>query len=104
MTDLESLPHEAHIDRLESGWAIRLPLRREEVRLEKRTVVGERVVIRRARVPDVERIQSNVKREQLRIEEQELARPHDPDATQPIEVAPPHDTRAGTGMEQEPLR
>jgi stress response protein YsnF len=104
MTDLESLPHEAHIDRLESGWSIRLPLRCEEVRLEKRTVVGERVVIRRARVPDVARVQSSVNREQLRIEEQELPATDDLDATQPIEVARPHDTLAGTGKDQEPLR
>jgi hypothetical protein len=26
------------------------------------------------------------------------------DATQPIDVARPHDTLAGTGMDQEPLR
>jgi hypothetical protein len=40
----------------------------------------------------------------LRIEEDEPPRSHDLDTTQPIEVAPPHDTLAGTGMDQEPLR
>jgi stress response protein YsnF len=104
VTDLESLPSEARIDRSESGWSIRLPVRREEVRLEKRTVVGERVVIRRARVPDVARIQGSINREELRVEAHESPRPHDMDATQPIDVARPHDTLAGTGMDQEPLR
>jgi stress response protein YsnF len=104
VTDLESLPSEARIDRSESGWSIRLPLRREEVRLEKRTVVGERVVVRRARVSDVARIQGTIKREELRVEEHDPRRPEDLDASQPIEVARPHDTLAGTGMEQEPRR
>lgn len=102
MTELESLPSEARVERTDGGWSIRLPLRREEVRLEKRTVIGERLVIRRARVPDVARVQGDIKREQLRVDERST--PHDRDATAPIDVAEPHDTLAGSGMDQDPLR
>ena len=75
MTVPERLRTEARIERTENGWSIHLPVRREEVSLEKRTVAGEEVVIRR---PDL-------------------------DATQPLEPTHSRDTLAGTGMEQDPL-
>ena len=92
-----SQPLDAHLERTPDGWHIRLPLRREEVQIDKRTVVSERVVIRRAAVGDVRQVSANVKREQLRVDE------HDADATQPLERPPHHDTLAGSGMEQDPL-
>jgi hypothetical protein len=41
----------------------------------------------------------------VRREEVTVRRRPDPDATQPLDTAPPihHDTLAGTGMDQEPL-
>jgi stress response protein YsnF len=101
MTQPESLRTEARIERTDSGWSIHLPLRREEITLDKRTVVAECVVIRRARVHDVERVQRDVKHERLRVDASAVR--HDLDATQPIDTPRPHDTLAGTGMEQDPL-
>ena len=88
---------EAHIERTANGWSIRVPLRREEVVVDKRTVLAERVVIRRSAVEDVRHVEAAVKRERLRVDS------HDPDATQPLERPPHHDTLAGSGMDQEPL-
>ena len=68
---------DAHIERTANGWYIRLPLRREDVRIDKRTVVAERVVIRRASVEDVRRVEADLKRERLRVDS------HDPDAMGP---------------------
>jgi stress response protein YsnF len=88
---------DAHIERTANGWYIRLPLRREDVRIDKRTVVAERVVIRHASVEDVRRVEADLKRERLRVDS------HDPDATQPLEKPAHHDTLAGSGMDQDPL-
>ena len=92
-----SEPLDAHLERTPDGWQIRVPLRREDVQIEKRTVVGERVVVRRAAVNDVRQVSTDLKREQLRVHE------HDADATQPIERPLHHDTLAGSGMDQDPL-
>ena len=59
---------DATIERTGQCWTIRLPLRREELRVEKRTVIAERLVIRRQTVADVARVQANVRREELRGE------------------------------------
>ena len=88
---------DAHLERTPDGWQIRVPLRREDVQIEKRTVVGERVVVRRAAMNDVRQVSASVKREQLRVAE------HDADATQPIERPSHRDTLAGSGMDQDPL-
>jgi uncharacterized protein (TIGR02271 family) len=88
---------DAHIERTANGWYIRLPLRREDVRIDKRTVVAERVVIRRASVEDVRRVEADLKRERLRVDS------HDTDTTQPLETPAHHDTLAGSGMDQDPL-
>jgi len=102
MTEADALPTEARIERTQSGWSIHLPLRREDVSLDKRTVVGEEVVVRRAREADVQRVQADIRREVPRVERFDKAR-HDLDATQPLEPTHPHDTLAGSGMEQDPL-
>ena len=90
-------PLDAHIERTPEGWHISLPLRREEVRIDKRTVVAERVVIGRATLDDTPRVDAGVKRERVRIDAQ------NPDATQPLAAPPHHDTLAGSGMDQDPL-
>lgn len=54
-------PLEADIQRLANGWRIRLPIRREEITIEKRTVVFEEVEIRREQVEDVAHIEEAVR-------------------------------------------
>ncbi|GAC1318426.1 MAG: hypothetical protein NVSMB2_13230 [Chloroflexota bacterium] len=93
------------------GWVVRVPLRREDIQIEKRTVIAERLLIGLRQVPDVERVEAELRRERLRVEGDDV------DATQPLEattrldrgdrrrmMAPAQDTLAGNGMEQEPLR
>ena len=46
------------------GWAVRLPVRREHIVIDKQVVVYERVVLRRADLQDVTRVDSTVRREQ----------------------------------------
>jgi uncharacterized protein (TIGR02271 family) len=50
------------------GWSIRLPVRREEVRVEKRVVVYEEVDIRREPVEDVEHVHDTVLHEELHVQ------------------------------------
>jgi uncharacterized protein (TIGR02271 family) len=90
-------PLDAHLERTPDGWHIRLPLRREEVQIDKRTVVAERVVIRRAAVAEVRHVEADLRREQLRVEGL------DADATEPLGPPARHDTLAGTGMDQDPV-
>jgi uncharacterized protein (TIGR02271 family) len=85
---------EPAVERTAQGWTIRVPVRREALTIEKRTVVAERVVIRRAVVLDDERIDVGLRREELRVRG-EHARVTD---------GAPHDTLAGTGLEQDPVR
>lgn len=103
---------EAAIERAsDGGWVVRVPLRREDVRIEKRTVIAERLLIGRRQVQDVERVDAEVQRERLRVNGDDV------DATLPLEtttrldqrehrstMAPAQDTLAGNGMEQQPLR
>jgi len=53
MTDAEAsrADLEAHLERTDSGWLIRLPVRREQVSLEKRTRLGQHAVIARSQPP-----------------------------------------------------
>jgi stress response protein YsnF len=59
---------EVAVERSGQSWTIRLPLRREELRVEKRTVIAERLIIRPQVVPDVARVEANLRREELRVE------------------------------------
>jgi len=45
---------DADIQRLDNGWRIRLPVRAENIRIEKRAVVVEEIDIRREMVEEVE--------------------------------------------------
>jgi uncharacterized protein (TIGR02271 family) len=86
------------MERTRDGWSIRLPLRREEIVVDKRTVVGERVVIRRAAVDDVRRVEASVRREELRTDLDHV------DRERVIDRPAAHrDTLAASGMDQEPL-
>ena len=63
------------------GWAARLPLRAEEVTIDKQTVVVEEVAVRRRQFKEVVRPSETVRREELRLETAgEL------EATQPIDA------------------
>jgi len=50
------------------GWAIRLRVRAEEIDPVKQVVVYERVAVRRDTIHDVERLDSSVRREVLRVD------------------------------------
>jgi len=63
----EQLPLEGQLERLSNGWTIRLPVRKEDVRVEKRVVVYEEVDIRREYVEDVEHVDDLVRREELEV-------------------------------------
>lgn len=77
----ELQPVQAWLERQGSQMILRIPLRAEQVRLEKRTVVTERVAIRRERTEGIASISADVQREQLRVEpigDVEVTRPFDP--------------------------
>jgi uncharacterized protein (TIGR02271 family) len=61
-------PLDAAITSSDSGWEIRLPLRREVVNVEKRVFVAEEVTIGRERHTDPRRVQATVRRERLRVD------------------------------------
>jgi hypothetical protein len=73
------LPLERPLQRLACGWAIRLPVRADHVRIEKRTVIVERVTVRRAPIADTVRVDDRIRREEVRIETG-----GDVEATQPL--------------------
>jgi uncharacterized protein (TIGR02271 family) len=64
----EVRPLEAAITPSEHGWEIRLPLRREVVRVEKRVVVAEEVTIGRERHTEERRVEATARRERLRVD------------------------------------
>ena len=51
----------------ERGYVARLPVRAEDITVEKRTVVYERVAVERRELPDVERLDASVRREKLHV-------------------------------------
>ena len=66
MTD--PLPLEAQVDRTRNGYLVTLPARSQAVRVSKRVVVGERVVVRRATIPGKKQIDVTLRRERLRLD------------------------------------
>jgi hypothetical protein len=62
------LPLEAAIERSPRGWVIRLPVRAEELVVEKQWVVAEEVVVRTRPVEEVVEVDETVRREELKIE------------------------------------
>jgi uncharacterized protein (TIGR02271 family) len=71
---------EARTEHDGQGWTISLPVRSEHVRVDKRVVVAERVVVRTHQTTDVERIDTTVRRERLRVDIE-----GDLDTTEPLE-------------------
>ena len=77
----EALPLDARVERTDDGgWRITVPLRAERVGADRQTVAREEVVLRRRVVPDVERVEATVAREELRVDVE-----GDLEATQPME-------------------
>ena len=77
----QPLPLEARIEPTAGGWSIRLPLRAEDVAVDKRTVVAETVTVRRGQVEEVIQRDETIRRERLRIETEgnlEVTRSVDP--------------------------
>ena len=50
------------------GWAVRLPVRAEQVTVSKAVVVRERVVVRRRRLQGMAQVETEVRRERLRVD------------------------------------
>jgi stress response protein YsnF len=94
-----NLPFEGQIEHTDSGWSIRLPLRREVVSVSKHTVVAERVDLRRERVESRQRLETSLRRERPRIDTFETGVREEP----PARPTHPTGTLSGTGMEQDPL-
>jgi uncharacterized protein (TIGR02271 family) len=53
---------------------VRIPVREERVRVEKEPVVREEVVVKSRKVPETQQVSGDVRREQLRVEDQGAAR------------------------------
>ena len=81
--DAWQLPLEAEIERSTHGWVIRLPVRAEEVTVEKQSVAVERVAIRTRQVEEVVEVDETVRREQLQVETDEDV---DVDSTRRVEA------------------
>ncbi len=72
---MKTLPLEAYATAASArGWNIRLPVRAEHVTIEKQVVVYERVDVRRHEIEEQARVQSDVRREELRVSVDEEAR------------------------------
>jgi stress response protein YsnF len=64
------LPLQARVEPepLTAGWVVRLPVRAEQVRVEKRSVVVEEVAVSTRTEHDVRRIDETVRREELLVD------------------------------------
>src|SRR5581483_12033636 len=78
----QGLRLEASVQRNGDGWTIRLPVRVEEVHVQKRVVVYEEVEIRREYVEEVAQVDGTIRREEL-----DLRAYGDVDVTQPVHPA-----------------
>ena len=67
-TDGERLRLEPNVTEDERGWMMRLPVRAEEIQVEKRAVIYERVVVRRASLRNIVRLEDTIRREELEID------------------------------------
>ena len=88
------LPLEASPTRAGQGWAIRLPVRAEDVSVGKQVVVRERVVLRRRAVGDVSHQEVTVRREELRVDDDDARQV---DVAEPASDAPAGPRRAAEG-------
>lgn len=52
---------------VQTGWRVRIPVRREEVTVRRQTVVGEEVLVQKLARQDFERVDARVRRETLDV-------------------------------------
>ena len=62
------LPLESSLQPAANGWSLSLPVRAEEVAVDKQAVVAEEVAVRPERVQDVVHVEETVQREELHVE------------------------------------
>jgi len=62
------LPLDARLEHTSKGWSIHLPLRAEEVAVDKEIMVAEEVVVAMKPVQEVARATAIVRREELRVD------------------------------------
>lgn len=80
------LPLEARVEKDRDTYVARLPVRREQVTVDKQAFVVETATIRRVPVEDVERIHDTLRSEELRAEaEGDVEVVHDRDEARPLE-------------------
>ena len=66
MTD--PLPLNADVVREQRGYRLSLPVRAEVISVSKRVVTAERVIVRRHPISETARVQTRVKREEVRVD------------------------------------
>jgi stress response protein YsnF len=64
----EPLPLEARVERTLAGVTVHLPVRAEQVAVEKQPVIVEEVVVSAARITEIERFTDTVRREELEVD------------------------------------
>jgi hypothetical protein len=69
-----ALPLESSEVRSDRGWSVRLPVRAEQVSVDKQVVVYERVQVGRHEVQDQVRLHANIRKEELRVAADDNAR------------------------------
>jgi uncharacterized protein (TIGR02271 family) len=65
---MERLPLDASWMPTEDGWLITLPVRAERIEVTREAVETEEIVIRTEVIRDVERVEAEARREELRVE------------------------------------
>ena len=79
------LPLGARLEQLGEANVVRFTLRAEDVRIEKQTVIAERVAVRKTRVHDTEAVRETVRREELVVNTGgDVERTQRLDVTQPV--------------------
>lgn len=68
------LPLDAHVEATDGCWSIQLPVRAEQITVEKQTYVAERVIVRRREAREAVRHDDTVRREELRAVDDMLPR------------------------------
>ena len=64
----DRLPLDARVERAGSGWRVRIPVRAEQVHVEKQSVVAEQVVVRKRTTEERARLDADLRREELEVD------------------------------------
>jgi len=91
----DHLPLDARVERVGSGWRVRLPVRAEQVHVEKQSFVTEQVVVLKRWTEEQASVDADLRREELDVDgDRDPASSYD--ATEPIHrprrgFRPPYD-------------